>query len=150
MAILARMLKLKPSPYNHAESVILYEGKLMSVGARGGGAEMTPLDEYLAKHPHYIALEPIIPLNDTDISRQEKYAREVCFTAKRPYQRGMFLAWIGKLKTGLNLGDLTDVKVYCYELAIRFAALVGRYDKEIKLVSIYDLQYNKHYKEVSQ
>lgn len=148
MAILAKYRKLKPSPYNHAETAILYEGRMMSVGARGGGAEMTPLDEYLAAHPHYVALEPIIPLNDIDISRQEKYAREVCFMAKRPYQRGMFLAWIAKLKTGLTLGNQTDRKVYCYELAARFAALVGRYDKEIKLVSIYDLLNNRHYKEV--
>lgn len=148
MAILAKRLHREPLPYNHAETVVMYKGQLMSMGARGGGAEMTPLIEYLDKHPDFIALEPAQPLTDMEVMQLEAYADEVCFRNKRPYQYFIFLGWVAKLKTWgrLNWGEKGDKRLYCYEAAALCAKHLNRWQGQIKLVSIYDLFDNIHYR----
>lgn len=137
-------------PYNHAETVIRYQGHLVAMGARAKGAGITPLDEYLEKHPRHVILEPVQPLDEVEMVRLENYAEDVCFRQKRKYQNAMFLAWIFKIKSfGLwDMGDRTDKRVYCYELAARCAQLTGRWDVKTNLVSIYDLYENSHFKSI--
>lgn len=148
MRVWARIIGARPSPWNHAETVVTYNGILMSMGARRGGAEMTPLAEYLNEHPDHMLLEPIVDLTDREMRALEIYAKEVCITNKRPYQNAMFLAWIAKIKSwGLfNWGDKTDNQVYCYELAHLCAQLTGRAPAADGLVSVYDLLDLKDYK----
>lgn len=136
-------------PWNHMETIIRYRGNLVSVGARKGGCEMTALDEYLSKHPNHLISPPVLDLSEEDMIEQEKYAEEVCFINKRKYQFLMFLAWDLKVRTFglLSIGDWTDIKDYCFELALRFAAKAKRYDGGFdKLISIYEAWENKHFK----
>jgi hypothetical protein len=149
MRILARRLKREPLPYNHAEIVVRYKEQLMSMGARAKGAEMTPLIEYLDKHPNHLALIPKVPLSKNEIRILEEFTEVVCVTDKRKYQFGMFLAWIANLKTWgyLNWGEKGNKKFYCFELANAAAIQINRWNGEKpKLISIYDLYDNKHYR----
>ena len=131
---------------NHAETVVLFKGHLMSVGARKGGAELTPLSEYLKQHPHYKALIPVVDLSQEEIQAQEAYTQEICFDNKRKYQFGMFADWIMFLKLRLSIMGKSDKKVYCFELAGRYANLVGRWGKWEEPISIYDFYENEHFK----
>jgi len=148
MAIYAKQTGRKPLPYNHAECVVLYRGNLVSMGARSGGAEISPLADYLKAHPDHLILEPVQDLNSQELWNLESYADQVCFIDKRPYQYLMFLGWIAKLKTWgrLQWGNRTDKRVYCFELAARCARVSGRWDGSVELVSVYDLFENKHFK----
>ena len=68
MKVFGRQLRKDYFPEeNHAETVVLFKGHLMSVGARKGGAELTPLQEYLKQHPHYKALIPVVDLSQEEI-----------------------------------------------------------------------------------
>ena len=165
MAIEARRTGRKPVRWNHTETTvpyndklfgvgyrktkpnrIPYDGELMSMGARGGGAAMTPLDEYLAAHPKHLIKPPIVPLTPEEIKRLEAYAEDVCFKNPRKYQKGMFLAWIARLKLGTNWGEKGDKRVYCYELVAHCADLLKRWPyKEGQLISIYPIIENYHY-----
>jgi len=133
MKILARRLKREPLPFNHAEIIVRYKGELYSMGARAGGAEMTPLIEYLDKHSNYLALIPKVPLTEKEIRYLEEFATDVCILSKRPYQYFMFLGWIANLKTWgrLNWGEKGTKRVYCYELAAKAAFWLSRWDGEI-------------------
>ena len=146
MAIEARRTGRKPVRWNHTETVVSYRGNLVSMGARGGGAAMTPLDEYLAAHPKHLIKPPIVPLNQDEIKRLEDYAEDVCFKNPRKYQKGMFLAWIARLKLGTNWGEKGDKRVYCYELVAHCCDLLKRWPyKEGQLISIYPIIENYHY-----
>lgn len=131
--------------WNHAEILVMHKGQLMSMGARSGGAEMTPFEEYVKKNPDYIALTPVNKLTLSESRKLEAYANEVCFENKRKYQRGNFLGWIGYMKTGIRMIGKGDKRVYCYELAARCADLVDRWRGRLDYVSVYDLWENKHY-----
>ena len=148
MKVLARQFKTDPLPYNHAEVIVMYEGQLMSMGARAGGAEMTPLIEYLDKHSDFIPLFPVEPLTVDEVKQLEDYARDVCYTNKRRYQYGMFFAWIAKLKTWgrLNWGEKGNARVYCFELANDTSLLLHRGGVKDKLISVYDLWENLKYR----
>ena len=146
MAILAKRLKRDPLPWNHAEIVIRYKGELYAMGARGNGAGITPLVEYLDSHSDFLPLFPVVPLTETEIEKLEWYAEDTCFTNKRRYQYGMFLAWIAKLKLGVNWGEKGNKRLYCYEMVNDVNLLLNRGGFKDKLVSIYDLYDNKHYR----
>ena len=146
MRIWAKLTGTKPSLYNHSETVIRYRGNLVSMGARAGGAEITALDEYLSQHPNYTVLEPVVDLTEKELYDLEKYCEDVCFINKRPYQKLMFLAWVHRIKTGLQWGDGTDAKVYCFELVREAAKKIHRWYCKDKLVSVYQILDNKHYK----
>ena len=147
MAIEARRTGRKPVRWNHTETVVMYRGNLVSMGARAKGAEMTDLWTYLRDHPKHMILYPKIPLNQEEIKRLEDYAEQVCFTKKRKYQNLMFLAWIARLKLGTNWGEKGDKRVYCYELVAHCCDLLKRWPWPIekKLISIYDIIENKNY-----
>ena len=147
MAIEARRTGRKPVRWNHTETVVSYRGNLVSMGARAKGAEMTPLIEYLKAHPNHMILYPKVPLNHAEIALLEAYAEDVCFVHPRKYQKGMFLAWIAKLKLGVNWGEKGDKRVYCYELVAHCCDLLKRWPWPIekKLISIYDIIENKNY-----
>lgn len=153
MAMYARQTGREPSRWNHAETVIEYRGRLVSMGARAKGAEMSPLYEYLKDHPDHLILEPLEPLTDHEIMTLEDYADDVCFRRKRKYQYGMFLAWVHYIKSwGLwQWIGKGDKRVYCFELSARCAALISRWrhNRSLNLVSIYDLLENPDYKPIN-
>ena len=146
MAILAKRLHRDPLPYNHTERIIMYKGELYSMGARGNGAGITPLIEYLNSHSNYLPLFPVVPLTETEIKKLEWYAEDTCFKNKRRYQYGMALAWIAKLKLGVNWGEKGNRKLYCYEMVNDVNLLLNRGGIKDKLISIYNLYDNLHYR----
>lgn len=148
MSKYAKQIGREPLPYNHTETVVPYQGEKMSMGARSTGAEMTPLAQYLAEHTNHVIHTPIQPLSMGELLNLEAYAYDVCHKNKRKYQYLMFLAWIIKIWSWskLQLGNMTDKRVYCYELAARCSNVIHRWPYAIReLISIYDLWDNPNY-----
>jgi len=134
-----------PWQYANADGDIL-----MSCGARKSGGEMTPLALYLNDHDRFAIKVPKAEFKpDAEQKhRMMAYALDVCFYNKRPYEKAMFLKWILKVNTGIDLGKHDDTKIYCYELSDEFNELNG-YSKltEKKLIDIFYLWSNP-YKEL--
>lgn len=142
MKLLAIRNKKKPLPWSHAEFLLWKAGELYTIGAREKGTEISKASEYY-KGKEYIILHPLIKLTATETALLWKYFYSV---DESKYQYGTFAAWITLLKLGIWFGKKGDLKVYCYELAARFANEVNRWTgPSLDMVSIYDLTENKHY-----
>ena len=145
MWILAKMTGRKPLYYSHAETLIWdYQyNQLLTVGARESGTECSLADDYYQEQ-EILILKPKKRLTYGENRDLWKYYKNI---DKSKYQTGNFLFWITFLKTGIWLSRNGDNRVYCYELAARFADVTGRWPKgkSLDMVSIYDLYENENY-----
>lgn len=145
MAIYARQTGRKPLKFSHAECLVwnYSDSTLYTIGARAKGTERTKVQDYYYGQ-EILILKPKKELTITENFQLRDYYLSVDASK---YQYGNFIAWISFLKRGWWLSKSGDRRVYCYELAARFANAIGRWPKGkgLDMVTSYDLYENMNY-----
>lgn len=136
----------KPLKYSHAETLLWDEENqiLVTSGARQHNSRAIKLEDYYNDGNDIMILKPIIELSDREIRKQWEYYNII---KDNKYQVSNFISWLFYIRTLIWIGEMGDKRTYCYELAARYANIVGRYNGDLDKVTSYNLYDNSSYKE---